>query len=124
MAAANDGANYIGVSMRRKEDRRLLAGGGRYVDDLQFPDLLHAAFLRRPHAHALIRSLDLTAARAMPGVVAAVDGAAAAARLGPIPVRASKTPAAALRDVVEAVVKIETKYPIAMDRVRYVGEPL
>jgi carbon-monoxide dehydrogenase large subunit len=58
----------IGKPQKRLEDRPLLQGQGRFVDDLRFPGMLQAAFLRSPHAHALIRGIDAGAARALPGV--------------------------------------------------------
>ena len=76
----------------RLEDHRLLTGGGRFVDDLPFPDALHAHILRSPYAHARILSLDTTEARGMPGVVA-VYTAADLKRdgIGPLPCRALVT---------------------------------
>ncbi|MEZ5657158.1 MAG: xanthine dehydrogenase family protein molybdopterin-binding subunit [Burkholderiaceae bacterium] len=68
-------AGLIGRSVPRPNARRLLAGRGQYVDDAQLPRMVHAAFLRSPHAHARIVSLDLSVARSMPGVVAVYDGA-------------------------------------------------
>ena len=62
--------NPLGSSLRRKEDQRLITGRGRYVEDLHFPGMLHTAFVRSPHAHARVRSIDTGAARAMAGVVA------------------------------------------------------
>src|SRR5260370_20569101 len=59
---------YIGKPLRRREDGPLLRGQGRFVDDLVFPGTLEAAFVRSPHPHALIRSIDARAARALPGV--------------------------------------------------------
>jgi len=60
----------IGLSLKRREDRRFLTGRGRYVDDLRLPDLLHAAIVRSPHAHARILAVDGRRAMAQPGVVA------------------------------------------------------
>ena len=60
----------IGAPVRRVEDARLLTGHGRFVADLVLPRMLHAAFLRSPHAHARIRDLDLSRARSAPGVAA------------------------------------------------------
>ncbi|PYN28396.1 MAG: xanthine dehydrogenase [Candidatus Rokuibacteriota bacterium] len=60
----------IGARVRRTEDRRLLTGRGRYVDDVHVEGLLHAAIVRSPHAHARIRAIDARAARRLPGVVA------------------------------------------------------
>src|SRR5712671_1309089 len=58
----------IGTSVRRIEDLALLRGHGRFVDDIRLVGALHACFVRSPHAHAAIRSIDASAARAMPGV--------------------------------------------------------
>ena len=62
------GAKWLGAEVQRKEDPALLAGLGRFVDDIAMPGVLHAAFVRSPHAHAGIRSVDVAAARALPGV--------------------------------------------------------
>ncbi len=59
----------IGENVRRKEDARFLTGRGRYVEDIQFPGMLYLGFVRSPHAHANIRQVDPSAARAIPGVV-------------------------------------------------------
>jgi carbon-monoxide dehydrogenase large subunit len=61
-------ANYFGARVLRLEDPALLSGQGRFVDDIQLPGMLHACFVRSPHAHAGIRRIDAAAARAMPGV--------------------------------------------------------
>ncbi len=60
----------IGQPVRRREDLRLVTGRGRYSDDLNLPGQAYAIFVRSPHAHALIRKLDVAAARAAPGVLA------------------------------------------------------
>src|SRR5579863_3925554 len=65
----------IGQPVRRREDLRLLTGGGRYSDDLSLPGQAYAVMLRSPHAHALIRAIDTGAARAAPGVLAVLTGA-------------------------------------------------
>ncbi|MBH1966183.1 MAG: xanthine dehydrogenase family protein molybdopterin-binding subunit [Comamonadaceae bacterium] len=65
---------HIGGHQSRKEDARLLTGKGRYIDDIFVDNALHACFIRSPHAHARILSIDTTAAQAMPGVVAVVTG--------------------------------------------------
>src|SRR5260370_25104133 len=64
----------IGESIKRKEDGRFLRGKGNYLDDFVLPDMLHMAILRSPHAHARIKSVDTTAASAMPGGIAVVTG--------------------------------------------------
>jgi len=63
----------IGARVLRKDDRRLLTGRGRYVDDLRVEGLLHAAIVRSPHAHARIRAIDARAALRLPGVVAVLS---------------------------------------------------
>ncbi|HVW32150.1 MAG TPA: molybdopterin cofactor-binding domain-containing protein, partial [Acidimicrobiia bacterium] len=65
----------VGASLPRVEDRRLLAGKGRYVDDVTVAGMLHAGFLRSPWPHAVIRSIDTAAARGHPGVAAVLTGA-------------------------------------------------
>src|SRR6187455_655344 len=65
---------YIGQSVPRANAKRLLQGRGVYTDDLRLPRLAHVVFFRSPHAHARIVKLDFTHARAMPGVIAVVDG--------------------------------------------------
>ncbi len=103
----------IGASVKRKEDPRLLTGTGRYVDDVHLPGMLHAVIVRSPHAHATIRAVDDSAARAAAGVVTVVT----AADLGdvkPIPIRLG--PKASLAPFLQP--------PLARARVRYVGEPV
>jgi len=64
----------IGQPVRRTEDLRLVTGRGCYTDDLNLPGQAHAAVVRSPHAHAIIRSVDKTAALALPGVIAVLSG--------------------------------------------------
>src|SRR5262249_59601715 len=64
----------VGQSVPREEDPYLLRGAGRYVDDVGQPGTLRGYVLRSPHAHARIRSIDVSAARQMPGVVLALAG--------------------------------------------------
>ncbi|HYU66567.1 MAG TPA: xanthine dehydrogenase family protein molybdopterin-binding subunit, partial [Jatrophihabitantaceae bacterium] len=59
----------IGASPKRKEDRRLLTGAGRYVDDLRLPAMVHLVLVRSPHAHARVLRIDATAALRLPGVL-------------------------------------------------------
>src|SRR5262245_22799297 len=65
----------IGQSVSRFEDPRLLKGGGRYVGDMTLPGMVFGHVLRSPHAHARIRSIDTSGARAAPGVLAVLTGA-------------------------------------------------
>jgi carbon-monoxide dehydrogenase large subunit len=74
VAHATPAARYVGQTVPRKEDPRLLTGRGRYVDDVVLPGMLHAAFVRSPYARATIRSIKTDAARALPGVHAVFTG--------------------------------------------------
>ncbi len=69
------GEYALGQPITRFEDQRLLKGGGRFIDDFRLPGMVHGHVLRSPHAHALIRSMDITEARSMPGVLAILTGA-------------------------------------------------
>jgi aerobic carbon-monoxide dehydrogenase large subunit len=76
----------IGAAVRRKEDQRFLTGRGTYVDDMNRPGQSYAAFVRSPHAHAEIKSVDTKAAEAADGVIAVLTGADVAADgLGGLP---------------------------------------
>ena len=109
MSKAGD-KSWIGRSVERIEDLTLLAGRGRYIDDIGVPPgTLHAAILRSPHAHAEIRAINTEAARRARGV-AAVITAAEVTKLSASLVVGVKAP-------------IEC-WPIAVGRVRYVGEPV
>jgi carbon-monoxide dehydrogenase large subunit len=68
------GIEGIGARVTRKEDRRFITGKGRYVDDVKVYGATHAHFVRSPHAHARIKSVDIAAAAKMPGVVAVLTG--------------------------------------------------
>jgi len=61
---------YFGAPIKRNEDRRLLTGQALFIDDVELPGMLHAAFLRSQVAHARIKSIDVSAARQRPGVIA------------------------------------------------------
>src|SRR5204863_4865746 len=74
--AAREG---IGKPILRKEDARLLVGGGCYSDDVNLPGQVYACFVRSPHAHARIRAIETAAALASPGVIAVLTGQDAAA---------------------------------------------
>ena len=68
------GVEGIGASVVRKEDRRFITGKGRYVDDIKLLGMTHAHFIRSPHAHAKVKSIDSSAAMEMPGVVGVLTG--------------------------------------------------
>ena len=69
-------ATGIGAPVRRKEDHRFITGQGRYTDDINRPGQAHAYFLRSPHAHATLKTIDTKAAAAMPGTRRRVRAAA------------------------------------------------
>jgi carbon-monoxide dehydrogenase large subunit len=107
----------IGQPVRRVEDRRFLTGHGTYVDDLALPRQAHAFMLRSPHAHALIRSIDSTAAARAPGVLAVLTGEDLARdRVGPIPCVSVLTN----RDGSPA--PVPPRPAMVRDRVRHVGD--
>ena len=76
---------FVGARIKRREDPRLISGTATYVDDVRLPGLLSAVILRSPHAHARINSIDVTAARQAPGVVAVLTGEDVKGKLGSIP---------------------------------------
>ena len=91
-------SKLVGARVRRVEDPRILTGRGTYVDDMHLPGMLHAAFGRSPHAHAVLESIDVAAARALPGVVAVLTAADFADRVGVMqPIGPKGTPHAPLR---------------------------
>ena len=73
-------ARYVGQSVPRVEDDRVLTGRGRYVADISLPGLLHAVFVRSPLAHAKVNGIDAEPARSLPGVVAVLTAADLAGR--------------------------------------------
>lgn len=107
----------IGQGVSRFEDPRLVRGGGRYTDDIQLPGLARGVVLRSPHAHAKIKSIDITAAKTAPGVLAVLTSAdIKAAGYGDLPV-----PGGLKRRDGSSMYK--PRYPIlAEDRVRWVGD--
>jgi len=85
----SDATPYIGRAMKRVEDPRLIQGLGTYTDDLRLAGLLHACILRSPHAHARIRRIETSAAKAIPGVVAVFTGADVNDSCGAVPCAAA-----------------------------------
>src|SRR6202050_3757372 len=114
----------IGGAVRRKEDLRLVTGRGRYSDDLNFSGQAYAAMVRSPHAHARIRSIDVTAGRAMPGVLAVLTGEDAIADgLKRIPHLAAPgtAPDIVLHNRDGSPVPAAPHFVLPADRVRHVG---
>ncbi|HJZ02902.1 MAG TPA: xanthine dehydrogenase family protein molybdopterin-binding subunit, partial [Streptosporangiaceae bacterium] len=107
---------YTGASIKRSEDPRILTGAGRYVDDIKLPGMLHAAFVRSPLAHARVLSVDVSAALALPGVVAVLTGADLETMTVPGP------------DALMALMGWAGPTPeftlLATDKVRFMGDPV
>jgi carbon-monoxide dehydrogenase large subunit len=108
----------FGAPIRRNEDARLLRGQALFVDDVELPGMLHAAFLRSNLAHATIRSIDASAARAREGVVAVYTAQDLGAYWAPGPLLVPPPPIAGL------IFNQRTQVPLAKGKVRHVGEPL
>jgi aerobic carbon-monoxide dehydrogenase large subunit len=107
------GGTWVGASVRRREDPRLLTGQGRFVDDIHLPGMLHAQFVRTAIAHGTITRIDLSATLRVPGVVAAFTAADLA--VGDI-VAVLERPAEEFA--------LTTMPVLARDRVRFAGEPV
>ncbi|MBI4479143.1 MAG: xanthine dehydrogenase family protein molybdopterin-binding subunit [Acidobacteria bacterium] len=105
---------WIGQRVKRREDPRLLRGEGKFVDDIHLYGMLHAAVLRSPYAHGWVRQIKTEAACRLAGVVSVITFRDIAHLARPIPMRLE--PTASLRSYLQ--------YPLAKDKVRYVGEPL
>ena len=112
---------FVGKSVPRREDARLLAGKGQYVADLELPGMLHAAFVRSPVAHARIRSVDASRAAAAPGVVRVVGGAELQQALPPV--RDNQLPLPGKWKAAVAHRILNPRQPLlAIDKARHVGE--
>jgi carbon-monoxide dehydrogenase large subunit len=105
-------SQYVGARIKRIEDPKLLRGEGAYLDDLRLAGMLHAVFVRSPHGHARIRKIDLSRARAHPGVVAACAADDLREIQRPLPV----IPVDGMRAA--------DHLPLASGEVRYAGEPV
>jgi len=104
---------YIGRPLRRLGDDRLITGTAAFLDDIRVPGLLHLALVRSPLAHALIRDVDSATALALPGVVAVVTGRELASWVSPLSSPPELLPDRRLK-----------RYPLAVDRARFVGDPV
>ena len=82
---AGTAEGWFGAKFSRKEDQRLTTGRGRYIADIAVPGMLHLVFARSQVAHARIRSIDTSRAKAMPGVVAVITGEDIKDRIAPLP---------------------------------------
>lgn len=103
---------WFGAPVQRNEDPRLLRGKGTYVDDIDLPEMLHAAVLRSPYAHARITHIDTSAARSLPGVHLVLTATDLGDVLEPSPLLIPH----------QALTQPRTQLPLALEEVRYVGE--
>jgi carbon-monoxide dehydrogenase large subunit len=109
---------YFGERIKRNEDPRLLTGQALYVDDVDLPRMLHAAFLRSPYAHARIKRIDVSRALQRDGVVAAYTAADLGGYWKPGPLLVSPPP------VKDIIFNEKTQVPLAKDKVKFAGEPI
>jgi carbon-monoxide dehydrogenase large subunit len=108
----------LGQRIKRNEDPRLLTGQALYVDDVDLPNMLQAAFLRSPYAHARILNIDVSAALQREGVVAVYTAADLGDYWKPGPLLVSPPP------VEGTTFNERTQVPLAKDKVRFAGEPI
>jgi aerobic carbon-monoxide dehydrogenase large subunit len=109
--AARVNGSYVGAPVRRVNDRKLITGHGRFVDDFSMPGTLHTVFVRSPYAHADVASIDSSAAEALPGVVAVVTGPQVQTWMKPDVAHETLLPGRHLE-----------RYPLADGRVRFMGD--
>jgi carbon-monoxide dehydrogenase large subunit len=120
----------IGEALPRLEDRRFVTGNGRYTDDINVDGQAYAAFLRAPHAHAVLLSIDVTAARAAPGVLAVltgqdyVDAGFKGIDHKPDPVGVVIYDKPTFENERSGPVFNHVHMPLVVDKVRHVGEPI
>src|SRR6266850_1835399 len=114
------GAKFFGAAVKRREDPRFLRGEGRFIDDVTLPGMLHAAFLRSPHAHARIGKIDTAAATAAPGVLRVLTFRDLERWMKPLPLFGAVPPG--LAAVVKFDIRQAPQWALCRDRARYVGE--
>jgi len=112
--AATTERGYIGQSAPRVGAKRLLEGRGAYIDDMRLPRLAHVVYVRSPHAHALIKSMDLSAVKKQPGVIGAFTGSDIAAYC---------TPWVGVLGHLKGI-KSAPQHAVAIDRACWQGEPV
>ena len=105
-------SGWVGKSIPRKEENRLLRGRGKFIDDMKMREMAYLRFVRSPYAHARITSVDTSAAEALPGVICIVTGHEIAAQTQPF-IEIGPDPCGKIKD-----------FPLAVDKVRYQGEPV
>src|SRR5713226_3445027 len=115
-------ARLLGASIKRREDPRFITGRGNYVDDLKLPGMTYAAFVRSPHAHARIKSIDVAAAKAQPGVVAVFTGKDMTG-VNSLPCGWDLRKEKGIPGVVEDLAMVP-HMPLSSDFARHVGDPV
>src|SRR5262247_3078635 len=120
MATATE--RLFGKSIKRREDPRFITGRGRYVDDLKLPGMTYAAFVRSPHSHARIRSIDVSPAKAHPGVVAVFTGKDMTG-VNSLPCGWDLRKAKNIPGVVQDLTMVP-HMPLTSDAARHVGDPV
>jgi aerobic carbon-monoxide dehydrogenase large subunit len=109
---------FFGAPVKRNEDKKLLTGQALFVDDVELPDMLHAAFLRSAVAHARVRRIDVSEAMKRPGVVAVYTAEDLGTYWQPGPLLVPPPPIPGI------LFNVRTQVPLAKEKVRYAGEPL
>src|SRR5690349_1504463 len=108
----------VGKRVKRNEDAKLLTGRAMFVDDVHLDGMLHVAFLRSEHAHAKLKRLDVSAARAHPGVVTVITAADLGEYWKPGPLLVPPPP------IKDLVFNARTQVPLVKTKARHVGEPV
>lgn len=114
----------VGTPVRRKEDRRLITGQGRYTGDLKVPGMVHARAVRSPYAHARILEIDASAALALDGVVGFFSAREIAGKVRAFPEPAIRDLNPRIHALVGLDIKSQPMEPLPSDRVLWVGEPV
>jgi aerobic carbon-monoxide dehydrogenase large subunit len=114
------GAKYFGAAVKRREDPRFLRGEGRFVEDITLPGVLHAAFVRSPHAHARVKKIDTRRAAAAPGVTRVLTFVELERWMKPLPLFGAVPPG--LGAAVRFDVRQAPQWALCRERARYVGE--
>ena len=114
-------SSFIGRSITRREDQRLLTGRGQFIADFELPHMLHAVFVRSPIAHGRIKAIDLSRAAAAPGVVYALGGPELAQMVPPVPDTQLSLPRKWTTQVQHKFINPQQPL-LSHDKVRHVGE--
>jgi carbon-monoxide dehydrogenase large subunit len=121
-------SSYVGASVKRKEDPRLITGSSTYVDDIKLSGMTHAVFVRSTYAHAKIKGIDDSAALAMPGVIDVMDGHELRTILKDFyafePAGDTALEMYDEEEVGDGEIYVPKVQPLATGKVRYIGDPI